>query len=273
MTEGLVSIITPIYNSGRYISRAIESVLSQTYRNWEMIITDDCSTDDGPEIVESYAKSDSRIKLFRLDHNGGPGKARNNSIMQSQGQYIAFLDSDDCWFPEKLERQLALMAEKKCAIVYSSYYFCDEENEIKGIVKCKERVRYWRMVCDNAIGFLTLMYDRKVTGDELMPTIRKRQDWGLNIRLLKKCKVAYGIIDPLAVYKIRYNSVSRDKLGLIKYNIAIYRDVVNMPMPLSVLMFIFVFIPFYVGRKFLNLLKNITFRKPKEIPELKFSKV
>ena len=125
MTEGLVSIITTLYDSGDFIGRTIESVLAQTYTNWEMLITDDCSTDDGPQIVESYAAKDPRIKLFRLDENGGPGVARNHSIANSQGQYIAFLDSDDTWMPDKLEKQLALMKEKGCGVVYASYLICD----------------------------------------------------------------------------------------------------------------------------------------------------
>ena len=120
MTEGLVSIITTLYDSGSYIGRTIESVLSQTYTNWEMVITDDCSVDNGPAIVEEYMKKDSRIRLLRLAENGGPGIARNNSIRNANGQYIAFLDSDDMWKPDKLEKQLALMDKTGCGVVYSS---------------------------------------------------------------------------------------------------------------------------------------------------------
>lgn len=260
MTDGLVSIITSIYNSGRYIGRTIESVQAQTYQNWEMVITDDCSQDDGAEIVASYAAMDPRIKLLKLDCNGGPGVARNNSIKHAEGRYIAFLDSDDSWQPEKLERQLALMREKDCGMVYSSYFVCDESNTVTGQVKCLRKVRYWRMVCDNAIGFLTMMFDREKTGDELLPVIRKRQDWGLNILLLKKCRVAYGVTQPLATYKIRPNSVSRDKISLVKYNIAIYREVLGFSKVGSVLMFCFVFMPFYCGKKLLNVFKTLSFK-------------
>ena len=193
MTKGLVSIITTLYESGDYIAKTIESVRAQTYSDWELVITDDCSTDDGPSIVESFAAQDSRIRLLRLECNGGPGVARNNSIKNSEGQYIAFLDSDDTWMPDKLEKQLALMKKTGCGVVYSSYLTCDADDRINGMVKCKSRIRYWRIVCDNAIGFLTMMYDRNVTGDAYMPVIRKRQDWGLNIELLRRCRVAYGI--------------------------------------------------------------------------------
>lgn len=260
MTNGLVSIICSIYNSEKFVAQAIESVQAQTYHNWELVITDDCSTDNGPDIVTFYAAKDPRIRLLRLERNGGPGVSRNNSISSANGQYIAFLDSDDIWLPDKLERQIKIMKETGCGMTYSSYRVCDEEGNMTGAVICKSRVRYWRMVCDNAIGFLTMMYDRKVTGDALLPEIRKRQDWGLNIELLKRCRVAYGIREPLAIYRIRKGSVSRDKFSLVKYNVAIYRQVVGFSKVGSVLFFTFVFMPFYSGKKVLNLFDNIRIR-------------
>lgn len=256
MTEGLVSIITTLYESGDYIAKTIESVLAQTYPDWEMVITDDGSKDNGPSIVEEYASKDSRIRLLRLSENGGPGVSRNNSIINSRGQYIAFLDSDDTWMPDKLEKQLALMKKCGCGVVYSSYLTCDADDCITGMVKCKSRIRYWRIVCDNAIGFLTMMYDRKVTGDALLPTLRKRQDWGLNIELLRRCGVAYGLKEPLAVYRVRKGSVSRDKFSLVKYNVAIYEQVLGYSRLRAVLTFLFVFLPFYTGKKILNFIRT-----------------
>ena len=261
MTDGLVSIITTLYNSSDFIARTIDSVLSQTYTNWEMVITDDCSTDNGLDIVCKYAEKDKRIRILRLDNNFGPGVSRNNSIMNANGQYIAFLDSDDMWLPDKLEKQLALMERTGCGIIYSSYFTCDENDQITGVVKCRRRIPYWRIVCDNAIGFLTLIYDRKVTGLAMMPEIRKRQDWGLNIQLLKKCKVSYGVREPLAMYRVRKGSVSRDKFSLVKYNIAIYREVLGYSKIRAVLTFLFIFLPFYTGKKLLNFIRTLFFRK------------
>jgi teichuronic acid biosynthesis glycosyltransferase TuaG len=163
--------------------------------------------------------------------------------------------------PDKLEKQLALMKKTGCGVVYSSYLTCDANDRITGMVKCKSKIHYWRIVCDNAIGFLTMMFDRKVTGDVLMPTIRKRQDWGLNIELLKRCRVAYGIKEPLAVYRIRKGSISRDKLTLVRYNISIYRDVLGYSNVGAVLMFTFVFLPFYTGKKLLNIIKTFAVKK------------
>ena len=261
MAEGLVSIITTLYNSGDYISRTIESVLSQTYTSWEMLITDDCSTDNGPDIVESYAARDPRIRLIRLKENGGPGVSRNMSIQNAKGRYIAFLDSDDTWMPDKLEKQLALMDKTGCGMVYSSYYTCDENDSITGLVKCRRRIPYWRIVCDNAVGFLTMMYDVSKTGLELLPEIRKRQDWGLNIKLLKKCHVAYGVREPLACYRIRSGSVSRSKIPLIKFNVEIYRQVLGYSKVGSIVIFLLVFLPFYFGKKLLNFFETLFFKR------------
>lgn len=261
MTEGLVSIITTIYDSGDFIGRTIESVLAQTYTNWEMVITDDCSKDNGTSIVESYAAKDPRIRLIRLSENGGPGLARNVSIQNANGQYIAFLDSDDTWRPNKLERELDLMKEKGCGVVFSSYYTCDEDDHITGLVKCRRRIPYWRIVCDNAIGFLTMMYDTKVTGLVYLPEIRKRQDWGLNIKVLKKCRVAYGVREPLASYRLRSGSVSSGKFSLIKFNVEIYRQILGFSRIRAIATFIFIFLPFYFGKKILNFMRTLFFRK------------
>lgn len=261
MTDGLVSIITTLYNSESFIAKTIESVQAQTYTNWEMVITDDCSIDNGPELVLKYASKDPRIKLLRLDSNSGAGIARNNSILHSQGRYIAFLDSDDTWMPNKLEKQLALMKETGCGMVYSSYYTCDENDKITGLVKCRRRIPYWRIVCDNAVGFLTMIYDTKVTGVELLLEIRKRQDWGLIIKILKKCRVAYGVRKPLAIYRVRKGSVSSGKISLIKYNVAIYQKVLGYSKLRSVFTFLFVFLPFYFGKKLLNFFETLFYSK------------
>lgn len=259
MIDGMVSVITSIYNSEKFISQTIESVQKQTYENWEMLITDDCSTDGGCDIVEQYAKSDCRIRLLKLSANGGPGVARNNSILNARGQYIAFLDSDDKWAPDKLEKQIGLMKKTGCGMVFSSYYTCDENDRIIGMVKCRKTVRYWRIVCDNAIGFLTMMFDRRLAGDHYLPEIRKRQDWGLNISILKQCRIAYGVQDPVASYRIRKGSISRDKLSLAKYNMAIYKDVLGYSKAGAFMMFVFVFLPFYFGKRLLNFIRTLNF--------------
>lgn len=264
MIDGLVSIITPLYDSGKYIAQTIESVQAQTYTNWEMLITDDCSTDDGPAIVERYAASDSRIRLFRSDRNGGPGIARNNSLKEANGRYIAMLDSDDRWLPDKLEKQLDFMKSNGYGIVYSSYYLCGEENDmINGIIVSPSRITYKRILVDDSIGFLTMLYDRSKTGDMMIPELRKRQDWGLKILLMRNCPDAFGIKKPLAIYRKRQGSVSRNKLSLIKYNRAIYMDVLDYSSFRATVMMLFVFLPFNLVKKTSQFLRNLFFNPQK----------
>jgi glycosyltransferase involved in cell wall biosynthesis len=126
MENKLISIITPCYNSAYFLSQTIESVLVQTYQQWEMIIIDDCSTDDSYEIALRYAEKDKRIKVYRMEYNSSAAACRNKTIELSQGEYIAFLDSDDLWMPEKLEKQLNFMVEKGCDFSFTEYEHIDE---------------------------------------------------------------------------------------------------------------------------------------------------
>ena len=265
MKDGLVSIITPLYNSGAYIASTIESVLAQTYTDWEMLITDDCSSDDGPAIVERYAAKVSRIRLIRLERNGCPGAARNNSIKEARGRYIAMLDSDDRWLPDKLEKQMDFMKTNGYGIVYSSYYLCSESGDnINGIIKSPSRIGYRRILIDDSIGFLTMVYDRTVTGDVLMPEQKKRQDWGLKILLMQSCPYAYGMKEPLAIYRKRKGSVSRNKFSLIKYNRSIYMNVLGYSGFRATLIMIFCFLPFNIAKKIAQFAGNIFFTPPSE---------
>ena len=253
---GLVSIITPSYNSSLFLSETITSSLSQTYPNWELLITDDCSTDNSVQIIEQYAKQDSRIKLFRLEKNSGAGVCRNRSIQEAKGRFIAFCDSDDCWKPEKLERQIAFMLERDCALSYTSYLVCDEQSKVNGIVVARTRETFASMQCDDGIGCLTAIYDTQKVGKIYMPELRKRQDWGLWLKILEKCGVAYGMKEPLAIYRVRSGSISRNKLSLVKYNLNVYKKVLRFSALKSYLFFYFVFLPTYfmkkLGQKYIN---------------------
>lgn len=224
---GLVSIIMPSYNSAKYISESIDSIICQSYINWELLITDDFSTDDSCKIIEQYVAEDNRIRLFRLNKNEGAGVARNKSIKEANGKYIAFCDSDDRWKPEKLESQLSFMNENKIEICYSSYLKCDENNKVCGIVVSPFKISYKDILKSNDIATLTCIYDTSHIGKIYMPKLKKRQDWGNNILLLKKSPMAYGIKDALAYYRVRRGSLSDKKMTLISYNVAIYKQVVG----------------------------------------------
>ncbi|ACM93540.1 teichuronic acid biosynthesis [Nautilia profundicola AmH] len=221
----LVSIITPSYNSEKFISKTIVSVLNQTYRNLEMIIVDDCSPDNSNEIIEEYIKKDKRIKLIKLDKNSGPAVARNTAIKEAKGRYIAFLDADDLWIPEKLERQINFMKENDLSFTYSAYDLIDEnDNNIGDFIPPKE-IDYKSLLKTNPIGCLTAIYDAKKLGKIYMPNILKRQDYGLWLKILKQIESTKGMQEKLAIYRIRKNSVSSNKLKAAKYQWKIYREV------------------------------------------------
>lgn len=246
---GLVSIITPAYNAAPFIADTIEGIRNQTYQNWELLVTDDCSTDSTVEIVTDYAAKDPRIKLQQLEVNSGAGACRNKSIEAAQGRYIAFCDSDDIWMPHKLGTQLAFIDQKNCALVYSSYMLMDEAKKVLGIEVCMNSITFAAIKRDDGIGCLTALYDTAKVGKMYMPLLRKRQDWGLWIEILSKCKVAYGVKEPLAYYRVRNGSISSKKLSLIKYNIAVYRTILNYSAVKAFLFFFFIFLPSYFAKK------------------------
>ena len=221
----VVSIICPTYNSVMYLADTIESIINQTYSNWELLITDDCSTDITWQLLQEYANKDKRIKVFQLTKNSGPGIARNNSIQHSTGRFIAFCDSDDQWLQNKLEKQINFMLEKDCALSFSSYKIIDEVGIPQGYVQAKTMVDYSTMLKNNYIGCLTAIYDTNKIGKLLLEDIRKRQDWALWLSILKKTDKAYGIIDPLAIYRKRSNSISSNKIALLKYHWVIYNEI------------------------------------------------
>lgn len=254
---GLVSIITPSYNSADYIVDTIEAILKQTYSHWELLITDDCSTDNTIEIIEDYVKKDTRIKLQKLAINSGAGICRNKSIEIAKGRYIAFCDSDDVWMPQKLEKQLAFMNQKQCTLTYSSYMLMDEKGYEKGIVVCRSQLNFNLLKRDNEIGCLTAMYDTSKIGKIYMSSIRKRQDWGLWLNILSVCKVAYGIKEPLAYYRIRSGSISSCKMDLVKHNINVYRNILKFPTWKAYLYFSFIFMPTYIIKQFRRKMINL----------------
>lgn len=246
---GLVSIITASYNTARFIGATIEAIQRQTYQNWELLITDDCSPDNSNEIIERYASEDPRVKLLKLERNSGAAAARNNSIHHARGRYIAFCDSDDMWLPFKLERQLEFLDKKGVPMTYSSSLWCDEYGKIFGLTLAYRSVTYKQMCnCDKA-GMSVLIYDTEFFGKTYLPELKNREDWGLKILLLKKVGKAYGMSDTLSVYRFRKGSLSRNKLGLIKYNVQIYRDVIGLNLFSAWIKFVFNFVPALICKK------------------------
>ncbi|NVK51433.1 MAG: glycosyltransferase family 2 protein [Flavobacteriaceae bacterium] len=234
MIEGLVSIITPSYNSEKYIKETIKSVQNQTYTNWELLITDDGSIDATVKLIEEEIKSDRRIHLFQIE-NSGPAIARNNSIKNAQGQYLAFLDSDDIWFANFITTSIKKIKESE-GFVFASYKRGDEET-LKEIYKdfiVPKKVNYVDILKTNSISCLTAFIDVEKLGKEYMPEILYRQDMGLWLKYLKKISFAYGIEEPLAIYRIRSSSHSRNKKNLLLPQWYFYRKVEKASFLLSV---------------------------------------
>ena len=223
MTNHTVSIITPLYNSEKYIADAIDSVLLQSYHDFELIIIDDCSKDNSVAKVKNY--TDIRIQLICLKENKGAGIARNKGIDAAKGRYIAFLDSDDSWLPNKLEKQVHFMKTQNISFCFSSFLLMNESGEtLKKYREALPKVDYTRMLKNNYIGCLTAIYDTDVLGKIYMTEHKKRQDWGLWLKILSKTKWAYSIQEPLASYRLSNKSLSHDKWNLIRPNYLFYRD-------------------------------------------------
>lgn len=229
MREGLVSVITPTYNCGQFIGETIESIQKQTYQNWEMIIVDDCSTDNTKEIVEEYIRKDDRIQYHCLETNSGAAVARTRAMQIADGEYMAFADSDDLWTEDKLEKQLEFMKKGSYAFSCTAYEQIDEDGKsLNKIIKTVPKTDYNRLLLDCPVGNSTVMYNVKKMGKFEVPNIRKRNDDALWLQMLKKEKYIMGMPDVLMKYRIRKNSISSNKLKVIKYHWILYREIEHL---------------------------------------------
>ncbi len=219
-----ISIIVPTYNSEKFISASIFSVKNQTHSNWELIIIDDCSSDNTGQVIKEFSSSDHRIKYIKLDKNSGAAVARNRGVEIASGEYLAFLDSDDVWLPNKLERQLNFMMDHGYLFTSTNYEYVDEFGQSLGrVTKSYPKLDYHGLL-KHGPGNSTIMYHVKETGKLFVPDIRKRNDYLMWIGLIKKTKYLYGLNETLTQYRVRSNSLSEKKLDLIKYHWIIYRD-------------------------------------------------
>lgn len=226
--QSLVSVIMPAYNASAFIAESIRSVQQQTNPNWELLVIDDASVDDTPEIVQSLKAEDQRINLHRLPANQGAGFARNIGIKAATGKFICFLDADDLWKPHKLETQLELMQEQQVDVCYSSYELISEEGRSLGKqIKALNNLSFDKLKKANYVGNLTGIYNAGKLGKIYCPLIRKRQDWGLWLLAVEKAGYARGIQEPLALYRERRNSISGNKLEMLQYNYQVYRKVLG----------------------------------------------
>lgn len=226
MNHPLISIVMPTYNSEKTIKKSIQSIIEQSYSNWELLITDDCSSDNTVDIVNSFSSNDHRISFIINATNSGAGFSRNASIARSTGKYIAFLDSDDIWLPEKLSTQVNYMEDTGALFTYTSYQKFSED-KMGGVIVPPSQVTYDKLLYGNVIGCLTAMFNAEVLGRQRMPLIRKRQDMGLWLSLLKQCQTAYAVPGVLALYRTD-SGMTQNKLNAAKYQWVFYRKVVGL---------------------------------------------
>ncbi len=221
-----VSIIMPAYNCEDYVGAAIESCQRQDYTDWELIVMDDCSTDHTADIVRCYAAADHRIHYYCLEENSGAAVARTRAMRIAEGRYIAFLDSDDLWADDKLSSQLDFMESNHYPFTCTDYAQLDETGKMTDrVIVCRDRADYNRILLDCPVGNSTVIYDVARLGKFEVPNIRKRNDDALWLQILKKTPYIYGLHQVTAYYRIRPNSLSRNKLSLVKYHWQLYREI------------------------------------------------
>jgi teichuronic acid biosynthesis glycosyltransferase TuaG len=221
----LISIITPSWNVEGLIGETIASVQAQTFSDWELLIADDCSTDNTAAVIESFAAKDPRVKLIRQPRNGGPALARQAAIEQATGRFIAFLDSDDLWLPTKLERQIAFAREHRAALSYTGFRRINEDGSVTGrLISVPASLTYDQLLRNTAIATLTAMIDRDISGPIAMKN-EGYDDFCLWLDVLRPGHVAYGLNEDLARYRVRGVSVSSRPLRSAGWVWRIYRNV------------------------------------------------
>lgn len=222
--EPLVSIITPCYNSADFIKQTINSVIEQTYTNWELILIDDKSKDETCKVAEEFVQKHNNIKLIKLEQNGGVSKARNVGLENATGKYIAFLDSDDIWLKDKLTKQVAYMEEKSLPMTFCAYHRIDEVGKvISQKIEVPHSVTYKQLLSHNVIIFSTSLTLKSVIGGTRFKKAG-HEDWIFWLDIFRKPFSGYGINETLVEYRIRQGSVSSNKLKVIGFTWKILRE-------------------------------------------------
>lgn len=225
MSNDLVSIIMPSYNCGRFVEETIHSVQEQTYQNWEIIFMDDCSTDDTIKIATALRANDKRIHVYQNITNQGAAVSRNNALREAKGRWIAFLDSDDLWYPEKLEKQIRFMEENNYYFSYHNSEDMDENGKLNGVYWTgPKHINETDMFNYDWIGCLTVMYDANKVGLIQIADVKKNNDYAMWLKVIRKCD-CYLLDEILAKYRIRKGSISnQSKIKLIKWHYIMFRD-------------------------------------------------
>ena len=226
----LVSVIMPVFNCEKYVVKSIESALNQTYKNIELIIIDDCSLDNKYMMVDNYRLKDSRIKVYKNEMNLGVASTRNRAIDLSSGEYIAFLDGDDLWREDKIEKQLAYMIKEKAKLSFTSYHMIDKDN-----LKCcpdyivPKIISYNKLLINNVIGCYTVLLKNELLEKHRFLTDFYHEDYVLWLMILKEGHKAVGLKEPLVKYRVMNSSKAGNKKKSAKYRYQIYRNFLKLP--------------------------------------------
>ena len=225
--DELISIIVPVYHAEKYIEETMDCVSAQTYTNWELLLVEDGGSDRTVEIIQNYVekKGESRIRLLRQPANLGAARARNRGLLEAGGRYIAYLDADDLWTPDKLEKELKFMKEKGAAFVFTGYEFADEKGRGTGkVVHVPETLSYRQALSNTTIFTTTVMFDTEKIGKELLEMpVMKSEDTALWFRVLRSGYLAYGLDENLVKYRRTGKTLSSNKLEAIRRIWNLYR--------------------------------------------------
>lgn len=228
--QPLISVIMPCYNMKAFVADSIRSVIGQSYPNWELLITDDASTDGTVDILKTFGEKDQRIHIEAKERNSGIADTRNQCIKRAQGQFLAFLDADDLWHPDKLERQLRFMTDKNIGFSYSTYDWIDEDGKsMDKSINTIGDLNYTAYLRNTIIGCSTVMIDRSIIGEIVVPRFRTSEDTATWLDILRKGFKAYAIEEPLVSYRIRRKSASSNKLKASTDLWKVYRQNEKLP--------------------------------------------
>lgn len=221
----IISIVVPMYNAVTTLRETIESVQAQTYSNWELILVDDCSTDNTKEFAASFAEKDDRIKIYQMRQNGGPGAATKMGVKYATGSAVAFIDADDLWVEDKLEKQVKFMIDNDYEFVCSDYLWIDEAGKsLNKVIKCKMVADYKVILHSCPIGSSTVVIMKEQLDKVEVPIIRKNNDYALWLVLMREGLKIYGMHEILMKYRIIGTSNSFNKRKMIKYFWKVYRE-------------------------------------------------
>ena len=245
-----VSIVMPYYNASRYLFDAVESIINQTFRNWELIIVDDCSpAAETKKVLHEVTRLDERIRVIRASLNCGAGSARNIGIKEAMGSYIAFCDADDWWYPEKLEKQIRFMQDNGYRFVCSYYEDCDDALNVQNVIRQKSCISFKDLISGCNIGTPGVIYCKNGVEDVRFPEVRRGEDWRMWLRMLSRLDFLYSYPEPLWKYRHVKGSTNSNKFKIVSSVIEVYMDELHYSRFRSYMAFVFVFMPKYIWRK------------------------